>query len=137
MEETRGEHSVSLHGERAQRPGRHRQEAGRSDGHGGIALSGRWGGGYRWRLSKQGREREQRAAPEATARLVYQSAMEHTLTQSLPPFFPLSIFGCRSRPAPLAWMVAEDVALAPELGPLATEESPRPAVCQGLLIWAR
>ncbi|KAI3356818.1 hypothetical protein L3Q82_003479 [Scortum barcoo] len=45
--------------------------------------------------------------------------------------------GKGSRPAPLAWMVAEAVPPAPELGPLATEESPHCAVCQGLMIWAR
>lgn len=100
--------------------------------------SGRWRGeGYSQRRSKSGWEQAKSSARGNSRdwqRLVYQSTMERTLMQSLPH---RSFSNCWSKPAPLVWMVAEAVALAPEQGPLATKESPRRAVCQGLLIWAR
>ena len=94
-----------------------------------------------WVIDGDGGESEQRAEPEATAAAGSDwctSQLWNTHSYSLSqPSLSFSLSLSRSRPAPLAWTVAEAVALAPELGPLATEESPRHALCQGLLIWAR
>lgn len=109
------------------------------EGGGGVGVGV---GGYRWRRSKPGwkwAKSSARGNSSGWQQLVYQSTIEHTHSYNLcHHFFPLSLTSnCRSRPAPLAWMVAKAVALTPELGPLATEENPHRAVCQGLLIWAR
>lgn len=129
-------HRVSLQGESTERLGRHQQETGSGSGHGTDEWKmGRGGGCRRRRGVRVSKEQCQRQQQRLAATGIPVNHGAHTHTVSPTPFFSLS--NCRSRPAPLAWMVAEVMALAPELGPLAREESPHRAVCQGLLIWAR